>query len=146
MRPRSCSGKIPDVRKLISPPRSGHVVGQEVLHQAPFNSLGDRSSQPNGNKAQGAGSSGGGDLPSTSTPAPEGSSQACAINFLTIYSQVEFIFPEEPHMWCISGFRLWGWGGRSGLWSQSIRAATNSVFFCNVMVSSFGGGRSLLSH
>lgn len=53
-------------------------------------------------------------------PAPEGSSQACAINFLTIYSQVEFIFPEEPHMWCISGFRLWGWGRRSWLWSQSI--------------------------
>lgn len=50
-----------------------------------------------------------GDLPSTSTStlAPEGSFQACAINFLTIYSQVEFIFPEEPHMWCISGFRLW---------------------------------------
>lgn len=126
MLPQSFSGKIPDVRKWISPLWLGHVVGQEILHQAPSNSLGDCSSQRNGNKAQGAGS--GGDLPSTSTPAPEGSSQACAIHFLTIYSQVEFIFPEEPHMWCISGFRLWGWGRRSRLWSQSIKVATNSVF------------------
>lgn len=124
--PHSCSGKIPDVRKLISPPRLGHVVGQEVLHQAPLNSLGDCSSQPNGNKARGAGS---GEIsPPPPPPAPKGSSQACAINFLTIYSQVEFIFPEEPHMWCISGFRLWGWGRRSWLWSQSIKVATNSVF------------------
>lgn len=69
-----------------------------------------------------------GALPFTPAPAPEGSSQACAINFLTIYSQVEFIFPEEPHMWRISGFRLWGWGGRGRLGSQSIKVVTNSVF------------------
>ena len=74
------------------------------------------------------GSGGAGEIaPPPPPPAPEGSSQACAINFLTIYSQVEFIFPEEPHMWCISGFRLWGWGRRR-LWSQSIKVATNSVF------------------
>lgn len=58
MLPHGCSGKIPDVRKLISPTRLGHVVGQEVLHQAPLNSLGDCSSQPNGNKARGAGERG----------------------------------------------------------------------------------------
>lgn len=69
-----------------------------------------------------------GDRSSTSIPAPEGLSQACAINFLTIYSQAEFIFPAEPHMWCISGFRLCGWGRRGWLWSQSIKVATNSVF------------------
>lgn len=127
MLPYSCVGKIPDVRKLISPSWLGHVAGQEVLHQTLFNSLGDCSSQPNGNKARGA-------LPSTAPPpprprlAPEGSSQACAINFLTIYSQVEFIFPEEPHMWCISAFRLWGWGRRSWLGSRSLKVVTNSVF------------------
>lgn len=123
--PLSYSGKIPDVRKLVSPPWLGHVVGQEVLHQALLNSLGACSSQPNGNKARRV------ERPSLHLhppPAPEGSSQACAINFLTIYSQVEFIFPEQPHMWCISGFRLWGWGRRSWLWSQSIKVATNSVF------------------
>lgn len=51
--PLSYSGKIPDVRKLVSPLWLGHVVGQEVLHQALLNSLGDCSSQPNGNKARG---------------------------------------------------------------------------------------------
>lgn len=55
--------------------------------------LGDCSSQYNGNRACGVGE----DRPSTSTSteAPEGSSQACAINFLTIYSPAEFIFPES---------------------------------------------------
>lgn len=52
-----CSGKIPDARKLISPPWMGHVLGQEVLHQAPLKCLGDCTSQPNGNKAQGMGRS-----------------------------------------------------------------------------------------
>lgn len=73
----------------------------------------------------GAGSRG--DLSSTSIPVPKGSSYACAINFLTIYSQMDFVFPEEPHMWYISGFRLCGWERRSWLWSQCIKAATNSV-------------------
>lgn len=98
----------------------------------PSNSLGDCSSQPNGNKAWWEGGEQGDPPP---PPTPEGLSQACAINFLTIYSQVEFIFPEETHMWCVSEFRLRGWGRRSGLWSWSIRVATNSVFLGNVMVS-----------
>lgn len=67
-----------------------------------------------------------GDHPFASIPAPEGLSQACAINFQTIYSQVEFIFPEQPHMWCVSGFRFRGGWRRS--WSQHIKVATNSVF------------------